>query len=202
MVQNRKPRVASVRSAVAQTHPPGDMGGLASHPLGPRPDLKSSRDPRDWSLGGVKGAKPLGIGLTAPQLPELGLYGITPSADADTGEPQCRNRERGRNREPGLPRVGVGCTDATTAPGQAGTIHLRIDDPVRVGCELAPGRHHRHADSGRVTVVQPSSFPPGIASHGVHDFNGGPGRTRTSNPLVRSQVLYPLSYGTEPSAQP
>ncbi|SVB68200.1 uncharacterized protein METZ01_LOCUS221054 [marine metagenome] len=25
--------------------------------------------------------------------------------------------------------------------------------------------------------------------------NGAPGRNRTHNPLVRSQVLYPLSYG-------
>ena len=29
-------------------------------------------------------------------------------------------------------------------------------------------------------------------------INGGPGRIRTFNPLLRRQMLYPLSYGTVP----
>ena len=28
-----------------------------------------------------------------------------------------------------------------------------------------------------------------------HDFDGDPGRIRTCDPLIRNQVLYPLSYG-------
>ena len=30
------------------------------------------------------------------------------------------------------------------------------------------------------------------------DWNGAPGRTRTCDPLLRRQMLYPLSYGRSP----
>ena len=44
----------------------------------------------------------------------------------------------------------------------------------------------------------PSELPPGAFSRGKL---GAPGGIRTPDPLIRSQMLYPLSYGRTVSSQ-
>ncbi len=47
------------------------------------------------------------------------------------------------------------------------------------------------ANRKRIKTERPASF--GLA--GLSFYDGAPGRTRTSNPLIKSQLLYRLSHG-------